>query len=127
MDILVIHSLYIPYIFPRYVRCIFPCVFLNLWSQEKTSPYHKATFLLFKISSFTTSIFLLINLLFFIKLSVLLSKFITFYKIIGFTNRIYSFFIKSSVLLSKFTKTSPYNQTTFLLLKFQGLRLLYFY
>ena len=25
---------YIPYIFPRYVPCIFPCVFLNLWSEE---------------------------------------------------------------------------------------------
>ena len=37
MDILVIHSLYIPYIFPRYVPCIFPCVFLNLWSQERFS------------------------------------------------------------------------------------------
>ena len=28
--------------------CIFPCVFLNLWSQEKTSPYRKATFLFIK-------------------------------------------------------------------------------
>ena len=42
----VIHSLYIPYIFPRYVPCIFPCVFLNLWNQEKTHPYRKTTFLL---------------------------------------------------------------------------------
>ena len=47
MDILVIHSLYIPYIFPRYVPCIFPCVFLNLWSQEKTSPYRKTTEIFF--------------------------------------------------------------------------------
>ena len=29
-------------------------------------------------------------------------------------------------LLSKFTKTNPYRQTTFLLLRFQGLRFLYF-
>ena len=27
---------------------IFPCVFLNLWSQEKISPYSKTTFLLLK-------------------------------------------------------------------------------
>ena len=32
--IFLIHSLYIPYIFPKYVPCIFPCVFLNLWSEE---------------------------------------------------------------------------------------------
>ena len=32
--IFLIHSLYIPFIFPRYVPCIFPCVFLNLWSQQ---------------------------------------------------------------------------------------------
>ena len=37
------------------------------------------------------------------------------------------FFFKLSALLNKFTKTSPYRQTTFLLLKFQVLRLLYFY
>ena len=43
--IFLIYSLYIPYIFPRYVPYIFPCVFLNLWSQEKTSPYRKTTFL----------------------------------------------------------------------------------
>ena len=29
--------------FPRYVPCIFPCVFLNLWSQEKISPYSQTT------------------------------------------------------------------------------------
>ena len=47
------YSSYIPYIFhiyiyifPRYVPCIFPCVFLNLWSQEKISPYRKTMFLL---------------------------------------------------------------------------------
>ena len=39
-----IYSIY-AYMFPRYVPCIFPCVFLNLWSQEKTSPYRKTTFL----------------------------------------------------------------------------------
>ena len=32
-----IYSIY-AYMFPRYVPCIFPCVFLNLWSQQKTSP-----------------------------------------------------------------------------------------
>ena len=37
--IFLIYSLYIPYIFPSYVKYVFPCVFLNLWSQEKTSPY----------------------------------------------------------------------------------------
>ena len=44
-----IYSIYIYiyiYIFPSYVPYIFPCVFLNLWSQEKTSPYRKTTFLL---------------------------------------------------------------------------------
>ena len=66
MDILVIHSLYIPYIFPRYDQCIFPCVFLKLWSQEKTSPYRKATFLLFTFLDFTPFIFLLTILWFFI-------------------------------------------------------------
>ena len=46
------YSSYIPYIFHIYFLdmfhshpCIFPCVFLNLWSQEKTSPYRKTTFL----------------------------------------------------------------------------------
>ena len=42
-----IYSIY-AYMFPRYVPCIFPCVFLNLWSQEKISPYSKTTFLLLK-------------------------------------------------------------------------------
>ena len=49
-----IYQLYIPYIFHIYFLdmfhchpCIFPCVFLNLWSQEKTSPYCKTTFLSF--------------------------------------------------------------------------------
>ena len=30
------YSIY-AYMFPRSVPCIFPCVFLNLWSQQKTS------------------------------------------------------------------------------------------
>ena len=55
-----IYSIYI-YIFPRYVPCIFPCVFLNLWSQEKTSPYRKTTFY-FYFSDFIHFIFLLILL-----------------------------------------------------------------
>ena len=29
-----IYSICIPYVFPKYVPCIFPCVFLNLWSEE---------------------------------------------------------------------------------------------
>ena len=32
--IFLIHSSYIPYIFPKYVPYIVPCVLLNLWSQE---------------------------------------------------------------------------------------------
>ena len=42
-----LYSLYIPYIFPKYVPYIFPCVFLNLWSQQKTNPYRKTTFIFF--------------------------------------------------------------------------------
>ena len=45
--IFLIYSLYIPYIFPSYVPYIFPCVFLNVWSQQKTNPYRKTTFILF--------------------------------------------------------------------------------
>ena len=41
--IFLIYSLYIPYIFPSYVKYVFPCVFLDLWSQEKTSLYLKTT------------------------------------------------------------------------------------
>ena len=33
--VFLIHSLYIPYIFPSYVPYNFPCVFLNLWNQQK--------------------------------------------------------------------------------------------
>ena len=45
--IFLIYSLYIPHILPKYVPCIFPCVFLNLWSQEKISPYRKTTEIFF--------------------------------------------------------------------------------
>ena len=76
MDILVIHSLYIPYIFPRYVPCIFLCVFLNLWSQEKTSPYRRTTFLFY---FFRLYIFYLANLW-------------SFNKIMCFTKQIHVFF-----------------------------------
>ena len=50
-----------------------------------------------------------------------------FYKIIGFTKRIYHFhkIIGFTKRIYKFT--SPYRQTTFLLLKFQGLRFLHVY
>ena len=43
--IFLIYSLYIPYIFPSYVPYLFLCVFLNLWSEEKISPYSKTMFL----------------------------------------------------------------------------------
>ena len=33
-----------PYLFPKYVPYSFPCVFLNLWSQQKTGPYRNTTF-----------------------------------------------------------------------------------
>ena len=71
--IFLIHCLYIPYIFPRYVPCIFPCVFLNLWSQEKTSPYRKTTFLLLFFRFYTFYIFIS-NFMIFIKISDVLSK-----------------------------------------------------
>ena len=45
------------YMFPKYDPCIFPCVFLNLWSQEKTSPYRKTTFLLLFFRFYTFYIF----------------------------------------------------------------------
>merc|ERR1712078_877529 len=64
-----IYYLYIPYIFPRYVPCIFPCVFLNLWSQEKRSPYRKTTFLLLFVQ-----ISLLTILSFFIKVNDFLNN-----------------------------------------------------
>ena len=36
-----IYSIY-AYMFPRYVPCIFPCVFLNLWSQERVRRWRKS-------------------------------------------------------------------------------------
>ena len=63
----------------------------------------------------------------FIKSSVLLSKFISFYKIIGFTKRIYQFYEIIGFTKRIYKFTSPYRQTSFLLLKFQGLRFLYFH
>ena len=39
-----LYSLYIPYIFPKYFPYMFPCVFLNLWSQQKTSPLFSGGF-----------------------------------------------------------------------------------
>ena len=58
--IFLIDSFYIPYIFPSYVPYIFPCVFLNLWSQQKTNPYRKTTFIFFS-PDFTPFIFLINN------------------------------------------------------------------
>ena len=74
--IFLIHSLYIPFIFPRYVPCIFPCVFLNLWSQQKTSPYRKTTFIFF---SGLYAFYMFIN------------NFMIFIKINDFENKIVSF------------------------------------
>ena len=69
-----------PYIFHIYFLdmfhchpCIFPCVFLNLWSQEKISPYRKTTFIFFYID-FIPFIFLLTILWFFIKINDLFNK-----------------------------------------------------
>ena len=67
--IFLIYSLYIPYIFPSYVKYVFPCVFLNLWSQEKTSPYRKTTFLLYICSETTSFHLLLANLSFLLLLT----------------------------------------------------------
>ena len=53
--------------------CIFPCVFLNLWSQEKTNPYRKTTDILF-FRDFASFISLLTILSFFIKINDFLSK-----------------------------------------------------
>ena len=39
-----IYSLYIQYIFLKYFPSIFPCVFLNLWSQQQTSPLFSGGF-----------------------------------------------------------------------------------
>ena len=39
-----LYSSYIPYIFPEYFPYMFPCVFLNLWSQQKTSPLFSGGF-----------------------------------------------------------------------------------
>ena len=33
---------FIFHIFPKYVLYIFPCVFLNLFSQQKTNSYRKS-------------------------------------------------------------------------------------
>ena len=38
------YFLYIPYIFPKYFPYMFPCVFLDLWSQQKTSPLFSGGF-----------------------------------------------------------------------------------
>ena len=71
--IFLIYSLYIPYIFPSYVKYVFPCVFLNLWSQEKTSPCRKTTFLFLFFRFYTFHIFI-DNFIIFIKNLVLNPK-----------------------------------------------------
>ena len=46
------YSLYVPYIFhifPKYVPYIFPCVFLNLWSQEWVRTWPKSNRTCFRI------------------------------------------------------------------------------
>ena len=49
-SIFLIYSTYIYiYIFAEYFPYMFPCVFLNLWSQQKKSAYRKTTFIFFQI------------------------------------------------------------------------------
>ena len=38
------YSLYISYIFPSYVKSVFPCVFLTLWNQEEVRTWLKSEF-----------------------------------------------------------------------------------
>ena len=72
LQIFLIYSLYIPYICPSYVKYVFPCMFLNLWSQEKTSPYRKTTFIFF--SYFTPFTILINSFMIFIKTHDFLNK-----------------------------------------------------
>ena len=59
MDILVIHSLYIPYIFPSYVPYIFPlCVSQFIESREDKSLSQNQVYI---FSDFTPFIFLISN------------------------------------------------------------------
>ena len=75
--IFLIYSLYIPYIFPSYVKYVFPCVFLNLWSQEKTSPYRKTTEIF--VSQILRLLYFQIAILwFYIKINVFSSKIVSF-------------------------------------------------
>ena len=74
------YSLYIPYIFHIYFLdmfhchpCIFPCVFLNLWSHEKISPYRKTTEIFF-FKDFTPFICLLTIFYFSLRLMILKTK-----------------------------------------------------
>ena len=46
-DIPYIFLIYFIFICPKYVPSFFLYMFLNLWSQQKTSPYRKTTFILF--------------------------------------------------------------------------------
>ena len=70
--ILLTYSLYVPYVFPSYVKYVFPCVFLNLWSQEKTSPYRKTTDIFFQ--RFYALHMIINNFMFFIQINDLLNK-----------------------------------------------------
>ena len=68
------YSLYIPYIFHIYFLAMWSmfslvCV-LNLWSQEKTSPYRKTTFLFLFFRLYTFYIFIS-NFMIFIKVWIL--------------------------------------------------------
>ena len=60
--------IYSIYIFSKYDPCIFHCVFLNLWSQEKTSPYRKTTFISFY--RFYTFYIFINNFIIFIKINI---------------------------------------------------------
>ena len=51
MDIPYIYSLDVPYTCPEYFPYIFLCVFLNLFRQQKTSPYRKTASISFNLQS----------------------------------------------------------------------------
>ena len=65
---------------------MFPCVLLNLWSQQKTNPYRKTTFI-----NVACQI---------LRLSLFINNFILFYEIISFTKRIHRFY-RRQILIAK--------------------------
>ena len=97
----------------------------KLWLQscpDLPRPVLLSNFIIFyKIIGFTKRIYHVYKIIGFTK------RIYHFYKIIGFTKRIYHFYKIIGFTKRIYKFTSPYRQTTFLLLKFQGLRFLYFY